>query len=87
MFARPTGDILILSLTLTVCFSLIASGLVVAIIAFVHPNKDLSLWVSRITGIINTMIGVIAGFLAGRTEMTSRKNSEEEPPPPPPTHP
>ena len=28
----------------------------------------MSLWVSRITGILNTMIGLLAGFLAGRTD-------------------
>jgi uncharacterized membrane protein HdeD (DUF308 family) len=74
---RSTGDILILSITFTVCVSVMASGIVIALVSLLHPDKDVSVWISRITGIINTMIGVMAGFLAGRTDVATKHGSSE----------
>lgn len=65
---RPTGEILVLSVTFTVCFGVLASGLLVAILAIFRPGVDITIWVTRVTGILNTMIGLLAGFLAGRTD-------------------
>lgn len=76
---RPTGEILILSVTFTVCFGVLASGATVALISFFHPSTDVSTWVARITGILNTMIGLLAGFLAGRTDREQMKSYESPP--------
>lgn len=63
---RPTGDILVLMIAITVCSSVLASGVVIAIVMIKNPTADLTVWISRITGTVNTMIGLLAGFLAGR---------------------
>lgn len=77
---RPTGEILVLSITFTVCFGIIATGFMVGLIVLFRPGVDVSVWVSRITGILNTMVGLLAGFLAGRTDR--EKLADEYPPPP-----
>jgi len=70
---RPTSDILVLMIATTVCTSVVASGIVIAIIEIRDPGADLTVWISRITGTVNTMIGLLAGFLAG-------KQSKDKPP-------
>lgn len=65
---RPTGEILVLSVTFTVCFGVLASGATIAAISLFHPETDISNWIARVSGILNTMIGLLAGFLAGRTD-------------------
>jgi hypothetical protein len=63
---RPTGDILVLLVAGTVCFGVLASGLIIAVISLVHPETDVSNWIARVSAILNTMVGLLAGFLAGR---------------------
>lgn len=65
---RPTGEVLVLSITFTVCFGVLASGLMIGIIVIFRPGTDVSVWVSRVTGLMSTMVGLLAGFLAGRTD-------------------
>ena len=77
---RPTGEILVLSVTFTVCFSVVATGLFVALIVVIHPDADVSVWVARVTGLLNTMIGLLAGFLAGRTDRGVLREKANEPP-------
>jgi hypothetical protein len=50
----------------TVCWSVLASGLIIALISLFRPEVDVSNWISRISGIMNTMVGLLAGYLAGR---------------------
>jgi hypothetical protein len=59
---------MVLSITFTVCFGVLASGATIAVISLVRPEADVSNWIARVTGILNTMIGLLAGFLAGRTD-------------------
>jgi hypothetical protein len=75
---KTTGEIMVLVITFTVCFGVLASGVTIAILAIFRPSIDITLWASRITGIMNTMIGLLAGFLAGRTDY---KTSINQPPP------
>lgn len=77
---RPTGEILVLSVTFTVCFGVIASGAMVGLIVIFRPGTDVTAWVARVTGILNTMIGLLAGFLAGRTDRTELRNPGEKAP-------
>jgi hypothetical protein len=59
----------VLMIAFTVCWSVLASGATVALLAFFRPEQDIANWIARISGIMNTMIGLLAGFLAGRTDM------------------
>lgn len=63
---RPTGDLLVLMIAGTVCFGVLASGAIIAVVVLLHPETDVSNWISRVSGILNTMVGLLAGFLAGR---------------------
>jgi hypothetical protein len=79
---RATGDILVLIITLTISIGVLGSGMTVALISIIHPETNVTLWVSRVSGILNTMVGLIAGFLAGRTKAINGNGtppSSEEP--------
>lgn len=65
---RSTGEIMVLLITLTVCFGVVASGMMVGLLLLFRPEVDVSPWITRVTGLLNTMIGLLAGFLAGRTD-------------------
>lgn len=73
---RPTGDILVLMIAGTVCFSVLASGLVISIVSIKSPETDVTVWITRITGIMNTLVGLLAGFLAGRTSSGTRRSDD-----------
>jgi hypothetical protein len=64
---RPTGDILVLAITFTICGGLIAVGVAGSIFAFVNPGANLDGPARFIADITNTLIGLLAGFLAGTT--------------------
>ncbi len=69
-----------LCITATVCFGVLASGVLVGLVVLKDPHADVSIWVSRITGILNTMVGLLAGFLAGRTDRDLTREAPKEPP-------
>lgn len=65
---RPTGDLLVLLLAGTICFSVVASGATLGILRIVRPEQDIGSGVNILSDTINTLIGLMAGFLAGRTD-------------------
>lgn len=71
---RSTSDLLLLMVAGTVCAYVIVLGSVLALLAF-FTDRDLSNAARNISDIVNTLIGLLAGFLAGRTERSLR--SEE----------
>lgn len=68
MRGRSTTDLLILMIAGTVCFAVLASGATIAIIEIQHPEVDTTQAQGAVGDVINTLIGLLAGFLAGRTE-------------------
>jgi len=46
----------------------LASGALVGLLALLQPTRDTSQMVGAIGDVINTLIGLLAGFLAGRTD-------------------
>lgn len=79
---RSTGDLLVLMVTMTVCISIMASGATIVIVELSNPQTDTEAGLRTITGIINTMIGLLAGFLAGKTGstmMNQEKGNKEDP--------
>ena len=66
--SRPTGDLLVLMFAGTICFMVIGSGVAVVFVRVTNPTSDVSQSVGVIADIINTMLGLTAGFVAGRTE-------------------
>lgn len=51
----------------TVCFCVLASGATVAFLSIKGGDEEIiSFWLTRVTGVVNTLIGLMAGFFAGR---------------------
>lgn len=70
---RPTGDLLVLMIAATICFTVLASGAAVAIIELKDPSVDTSKEVGAIRDIVGTLIGLLAGYLAGRARRSNGK--------------
>lgn len=75
---RPTSELLILLIAGTICFSVLASGATIAVLKIVHPEVDVTGSTNALTDVINTMIGLLAGFLAGRTDATQQALKEHQ---------
>jgi len=67
---RPTGDILVIIIASTICSVVLFTSLSTTIFAFVNPGADVDAPARLIADVTNTLIGLLAGFLAGTT--TSR---------------
>ena len=78
---RSTGDLLVLLVTTTVCVAILASGATIVVVEITRPETDTADGLKTITGIINTLIGLLAGFLAGKTGSTLTDTRENAPPP------
>jgi hypothetical protein len=68
LLERSTGDILILIVTLTICASVIGAGIAVALRSLLTPEINSAGAWALVSDSINTLIGLLAGFIAGRTE-------------------
>jgi hypothetical protein len=64
---RPTMDILILLVAGTICVTVLISTFSIVIIEVVNPESDTSAAANIISDTINTLIGLLAGFIAGKT--------------------
>jgi len=67
MRGRSTTDLLILLVAGTVCFALLAFGATIGALRLFRPDTDVNAAESGLFDIINTMIGLLAGFVAGRS--------------------
>jgi hypothetical protein len=74
---RNAGEILIILVTLTVCVSIILAGTGLFILSIIQPERDTNKALVAVLNIINTLIGVVAGYLAGST---SKEKSTHDPP-------
>jgi hypothetical protein len=64
---RPTADILVILIAGTICAGLVFTSVVSWVFAFINPASDLEGPSRYIADITNTLIGLLAGFLAGTT--------------------
>ena len=70
---RTTGDLLIMVIASTVCFSVLASGMALFVVTLWVPERDTTAGFHAISDVVNTLIGLLAGFLAGRTDAALAK--------------
>jgi hypothetical protein len=73
---RSTTDLLILMIAGTICFAVLSAGAAVAVVEIRDPDADTSTAANAISDILNTLIGLLAGFLAGRTQSLRREKDE-----------
>lgn len=63
---RPTLELLLLMVAGTICGILLASAVAVAVIEIRDPGADTSAAAASIRDVLGTVLGLLAGFLAGR---------------------
>jgi hypothetical protein len=72
MRRRTTTDLLILMISSTLCLAILIALISVGMVALVHPEIDTSQAANAISGVLSTLVGLLAGFLAGRTQRQQR---------------
>jgi hypothetical protein len=77
---RSTGDLLVLLVAGTVCFMVLSTGATIMIVEIIDSKTDTTSAVRQVTGIVNTLIGLLAGFLAGRTDYSLQNRPPDKPP-------
>lgn len=70
--SRSTTDLLLLMIAGTVCASVMVSMVTVVIQTFINPDNKGGF--AAVADILNTLISLLAGFLAGRTEGTRKSD-------------
>lgn len=70
--SRSTADLLILLVAATVCVAVLAAGGALAVVAIVQPGRDLSDVGGTLSHIVSVLVGLVAGFLAGRSRREPR---------------
>ena len=74
---RPTGDLLILLVAVTVCGSVMVSGGAIILLAIFQPDFDVTNAARNVTDLLNTLVGLLAGFVAGRTDLGVQRKQDE----------
>jgi|SRR5262245_66140902 len=78
MKGRSTGELLILMVAGTVCFSVLATGAMIALLSLFRPEVNTDAANGALRDTINTLIGVLAGFLAGKTDATKQQDQVQQ---------
>jgi len=76
---RPTSDILILVIAITVVGYIFLSMIMVTCMIF-FTDIDPTAAARNLADIINTLIGLLAGYLAGRAGLAKKKNGNLDDP-------
>lgn len=75
---RTTGDLLVIAITATVCFSVLAAGMALFIVTLRLPDRDTTAGFHAISDVVNTLIGLLAGFMAGKTDSNLARRRREQ---------
>jgi hypothetical protein len=64
-------------ITATICFSVLASGAVARIEKVLNPSSNVDSIIRLVSDTMNTLIGLLAGFIAGRTQLNKPRDNQE----------
>lgn len=75
---RPTGELLVLLIATTICGFILVMGSAVLIIEIFNPDSDTAGLAGVVSDVLSTMIGLLAGFLAGRTDKAAQNERKDK---------
>jgi hypothetical protein len=70
---RETGDLMVLIIASTICGVVIFSAAGSFIFKLMYPDQDINKTFVLIADILNTLVGLLAGYLAGRAEVGGKR--------------
>jgi hypothetical protein len=74
--ARSTSDLLVLMIAGTICVATLSYGVVVSILVLFEPEKNHGPAVALLAQTFQLLVGLLAGFIAGRTEKNVRGGAD-----------
>lgn len=73
---RPTGDLLVMMIAMTICLVVLGAMSGVLLLVVFRPDETLiARIVTAIVGTVNTLIGLLAGYIAGVAGGTDLRGS------------
>ena len=78
MSRRSTSDTLVLIVATTICVAILIAVVGVFLLTAFKPKTDLGGLIGNLGDVINTMIGLMAGFLAGKSGGRRRRGDDDE---------
>jgi hypothetical protein len=63
----------------TVCLVVVGGVATIVVVEILHPQTSTDAAVASINDIVNTLIGLLAGFLAGRTDLNLAETKVQHP--------
>lgn len=78
LLERTTGEILVLMVAVTICSGVGVAGIAAIVFVFLNPASDISNIYRLIASVVNTLIGLLAGFLAGSTTVNTHRKEDDD---------
>ncbi len=75
---RSTADMLVLMIAGTICVAILIATAGVFVVRIYQPKVDLSALVGNLNDVVNTLIGIMAGFLAGKQSNRRRRKDDDD---------
>lgn len=76
---RSSFDLIIITIAATICLILLSIVGTTILLIFLQPERELTGAVNLIAGILNTLIGLLAGFIAGKTRDVQQIGNKANP--------
>ena len=73
---RPTGEILVLMIAGTICGAVVIGMFSIIVLAIIHPGYDYNGGARTVADLLATMVGLLAGYLAGKSTTIFRKDED-----------
>ena len=70
---RTTSDLLVLMIAGTICGSILVFGGSLILDSFIHPESSNAAGFAVVLDVMQMLISLLAGFIAGRTDNTKGK--------------